>query len=444
MNQKKNRKFYIETYGCQMNFSDSEIVASILTADGFEVSSTLETADIVLLNTCSIREHAEERVRKRLHYFRSLRKKKPSLTIGLLGCMAERTKTALMEEEQLLDLIAGPDSYRHLPGLLEQVYSGQKAIDTILSADETYADISPVKLDSNGVSAFISIMRGCENFCTYCVVPYARGLERSRDPESVIRESKDLFLQGFREITLLGQNVNSYSWDAGGQTLTFPLLLERIAALDPQLRIRFATSHPKDLSPDLISVIARNPNICKAIHLPVQSGSNSVLDKMNRKYTREEYLEKLSAIRTLIPGCAVSTDIITGFCDETEEDHQQTLELMKLAAFDSAFTFKYSERPQTIAAEKFDDNVPAETKERRLREIIELQHELSLVSNHEDIGKTFEVLIEGTSKRSDKQFFGRNSQNKVIVFPKTVQKPGDYAKVTVKRATSATLIGEGL
>ena len=444
MTAEKNRKFYIETYGCQMNFSDSEIVASILTAEGFEASTELETADIVLLNTCSIREHAEDRVRKRLQYFRSLRKKKPSLTIGLLGCMAERTKTALMEEEQLLDLIAGPDSYRHLPHLLEQVNSGQKAIDTMLSADETYADINPVRLDSNGVSAFISIMRGCENFCTYCVVPYARGVERSRDPESVIRESKDLFIQGYREVTLLGQNVNSYEWETGTQRVNFPILLQRIADLDPQLRVRFATSHPKDLSKELIDVIARQPNICRAIHLPVQSGSNTVLDKMNRKYTREEYLDKVRAVRSLIPGCAVSTDIITGFCDETEEDHKQTLALMREAAFDYAFTFKYSERPQTLAADQFDDNVPEEVKERRLREIIDLQQELSSASNHYDIGKTFEVLIEGESKRSDKQYFGRNSQNKVIVFPKTAQKPGEYAKVVVKKATSATLIGEAI
>ena len=442
MTAEKNKKLYIETYGCQMNFSDSEIVASILTAGGFEASTELETADIVLLNTCSIREHAEDRVRKRLQYFRSLRKKKPSLTIGLLGCMAERTKTALMEEEQLLDLIAGPDSYRHLPGLLEQVNSGQKAIDTMLSADETYADINPVRLDSNGVSAFISIMRGCENFCTYCVVPYARGVERSRDPESVIRESKDLFIQGYREVTLLGQNVNSYEWETGMQRVNFPILLERIADLDPQLRVRFATSHPKDLSKELIDIIARHPNICRAIHLPMQSGSNAVLDKMNRKYTREEYLDKVRAVRTLIPGCAVSTDIITGFCDETEEDHKQTLDLMREAAFDYAFTFKYSERPQTLAADQFDDNVPEEVKERRLREIIDLQQELSSASNQCDIGKTFEVLIEGESKRSDKQFFGRNSQNKVIVFPKTAQKPGEYVKVKVKKATSATLIGE--
>jgi len=442
MNEKKNRKFYIETYGCQMNFSDSEIVASILTDEGFEASADLLAADIIMLNTCSIREHAEDRVRKRLHYFRSLKKKNPGLTIGLLGCMAERTKTALLEEEQLLDLIAGPDSYRHLPDLLSRAGTGQRAVDTILSADETYADINPVRFDSNGVSAFISIMRGCENFCSYCVVPYARGQERSRDPESIVREVKDIFIQGYREVTLLGQNVNSYQWKEGKEVMNFPLLLERIAVLDPRLRVRFATSHPKDLNPELIRVIANYPNICKSIHLPVQSGSNTVLDKMNRKYTRDEYLAKTRAIRNLIPGCTISTDIITGFCGETEEDHRQTLDLMKEAAFDSAFTFKYSERPKTIAAEQYDDNVPAGVKERRLREIIDLQHELSSASNHRDLGETFEVLIEGESKRSSKQYFGRNSQNKVLVFPKTMQNPGEYVKVKVKRATSATLIGE--
>ena len=444
MTENKTRKFYIETYGCQMNFSDSEIVASILTAEGFQPSNSLVDTDIVLLNTCSIREHAEDRVRKRLHYFRSLKKKNPGLTIGLLGCMAERTKTALMEEEQLLDLIAGPDSYRHLPGLLEQVHSGKKAIDTILSADETYADINPVRLDSNGVSAFISIMRGCENFCSYCVVPYARGQERSRDAESVIREAKSLFIQGFREVTLLGQNVNSYHWSNGNSEVSFPKLLELVAQVNTLLRLRFATSHPKDLSLEVIRVIAAYPNICKAIHLPVQSGSNKILDKMNRKYTREEYLEKIRSVRSLIPGCAISTDIITGFCDETEEDHRQTLDLMKAAAFDYAFTFKYSERPKTIAAEKFTDNVTAEVKERRLREIITLQQELSSASNHRDLGETFEVLIEGESKRSDKQYFGRNSQNKALVFPKTNQKPGEYLNVKVKRVTSATLIGEAV
>lgn len=425
-----------------MNFSDSEIVASILNEDGFEAATDLFSADIVLLNTCSIREHAEDRIRKRLQYFRSLRKKKPDLMIGLLGCMAERTKLALLEEEQLLDLIAGPDSYRHLPGLLEQAVSGQRAIDTLLSADETYADINPVRLDSNGVSAFISIMRGCENFCSYCVVPYARGQERSRDAASILKEAKDLFIQGYREITLLGQNVNSYARDDNNSVVHFPGLLELVALLDSKLRVRFATSHPKDIGIELLETIARYPNICKSIHLPVQSGSNPVLDKMNRKYTRGEYLEKIRAIRNIIGDCAISTDIITGFCDETEVDHLQTLELMREAAFDYAFTFKYSERPQTLAAERYPDNVPPETKERRLKEIISLQHKLSMQSNQKDVGRVFEVLVEGVSKRSDKQLFGRNSQNKVLVFPDTGHKAGDYLQVRAIRATSATLIGE--
>jgi tRNA-2-methylthio-N6-dimethylallyladenosine synthase len=444
MTGKKPQTFFIETYGCQMNFSDSEIVASILTEEGFEPAGDLLSADIVLLNTCSVREHAEDRIRKRLHYFRSLRKKRPELLIGLLGCMAERTKLALVEEEQLLDLIAGPDSYRHLPGLLEQARSGKKAIDTILSADETYADINPVRLDSNGVSAFISIMRGCGNFCSYCVVPYARGQERSRDAASVLKEARDLFIQGYREITLLGQNVNSYLWADKQREVRFPGLLDQVARLDPRLRVRFATSHPKDISIGLLQTIAKYPNICKAVHLPVQSGSNSVLEKMNRKYTREEYLEKIKAIRSIIEDCAISTDIIAGFCDESEEDHQQTLELMNEAAFDYAFTFKYSERPLTIAAEKFHDNVAPDVKERRLREIILLQHELSVQSNHKDLNKTFEVLVEGPSKRSDKQLFGRNTQNKVLVFPDTGQKPGEYVRVKVLRTTSATLIGEAV
>jgi tRNA-2-methylthio-N6-dimethylallyladenosine synthase len=444
MNRKRPHTFFIETYGCQMNFSDSEIVASILTEDGFVPATDLFSADIVLLNTCSIREHAEDRIRKRLHYFRSLRKKKPDLMIGLLGCMAERTKLALLEEEQLLDLIAGPDSYRHLPGLLEQAVSGHRAIDTMLSSDETYADINPVRLDSNGVSAFISIMRGCENFCSYCVVPYARGQERSRDAASILKEAKDLFIQGYREITLLGQNVNSYARDDTNSVIRFPGLLEQAARLDPRLRVRFATSHPRDISIELLETIARYPNICKSIHLPVQSGSNPVLDKMNRKYTREEYLEKIRAIRNIIGNCAISTDIITGFCDETEEDHLQTLDLMREAAFDYAFTFKYSERPQTLAAEKYKDNVPPDTKERRLNEIISLQHKLSMQSNQKDLGKVFEVLVEGVSRRSDKHLFGRNSQNKVLVFPDMGQKAGDYAEVRAIRATSATLIGESV
>ena len=444
MTDNYSRTFYIETYGCQMNFSDSEIIASVLNDEGLTLSSDIQTADILLLNTCSIREHAEDRIRKRLEYFQSLKKKRPELLIGLLGCMAERTKISLVEQEKLLDLIVGPDSYRDLPMLLQQVYSGQKAVNTILSQDETYADINPVRYDSNGVSAFVSIMRGCENFCSYCVVPYVRGQERSRDPESVIREARDMFMQGFREIILLGQNVNSFQWKQEHRQIGFPELLEMVAGVDQSLRVRFATSHPKDLNMDLLQVITKYPNICKAIHLPVQSGSNAILEKMNRKYTREVYLEKIKAIRQIIPGCAISTDIITGFCDETEDDHLLTIDLMKEAAFEYAFTFKYSERPLTIAAEKYSDNVPPEIKERRLREIIDTQQKLSARSNQADLHKTFEVLVEGVSKRSDKQLYGRNSQNKVLVFPAVNMKPGEYVQVKVKRVTPATLIGEAI
>jgi tRNA-2-methylthio-N6-dimethylallyladenosine synthase len=425
-----------------MNFSDSEIVASILKENGYDYADEVKSADIIFVNTCSIRENAEERIRKRLQYFKSLKKKKPGLMIGLLGCMADRTKTALMEEEQLLDLVAGPDSYRHLPQLLEQVGTGRRAIDTILSVDETYADITPVRLDSNGVSAFISIMRGCENYCSYCVVPSTRGQERSRDAASIVRETHDLFEKGYREVTLLGQNVNSYSWKTGEQTISFAGLLEMVAGVNPLMRIRFATSHPKDISDELLHVIARHANLCKAIHLPVQSGSNHMLDLMNRKYTREDYQQRIRAIRQIIPGCAVTTDIIAGFCDETEQDHQDTLSLMKWVGYDAAFMFKYSERPQTLAADTLADNVPGETKDRRLREIIDLQQELSLARNREEVGKTMEVLVEGKSKRSDNQYFGRNSQNKVAVFTRTSSGPGEYLMVKITGATSATLLGE--
>ncbi len=437
-----SKKIYIETYGCQMNVSDSEIVASILTDKGYAHTREVAEADIVLVNTCSIRENAEDRVRKRLHYFKSLRKKKPHLIIGLLGCMADRTKTALMEEEQLLDLVAGPDSYRHLPQLLAQVGSGQKAIDTILSIDETYADINPVRIDSNGVSAFISIMRGCENYCSYCVVPSTRGQERSRDAASIVRESIDLFDKGYREITLLGQNVNSYHWKSGDEVITFAHLLEMVAKVSPLMRIRFATSHPKDISNELLHTLAAHSNLCKAIHLPVQSGSNHMLDLMNRKYTREDYMERIETIRRILPGCAISTDIITGFCNETEEDHRETLSLMEWVGYDAAFMFKYSERPQTLAADTLQDNVPGETKERRLTEIIHLQQKLSLACNRNEIGKTLEILVEGQSKRSESQYFGRSSQNKVAVFTKTDAGPGSYAQVKISNATSATLLGE--
>jgi tRNA-2-methylthio-N6-dimethylallyladenosine synthase len=347
-----------------------------------------------------------------------------------------------MEEEQLLDLIAGPDSYRHLPQLLEETGTGHRAVDTLLSIDETYADITPVRLDSNGVSAFISIMRGCENYCSYCVVPSTRGQERSRDAASIVRETCALNEKGYREVTLLGQNVNSYSCETAGRTISFADLLEQVALANPQMRIRFATSHPKDISDELLQTIARNHNLCKAIHLPVQSGSNHMLDLMNRKYTREDYQERIAAIRRIIPGCAISTDIIAGFCDETEDDHLDTLSLMTWVGYDAAYMFKYSERPQTLAAETLSDNVPGAVKDRRLKEIIDLQHKLSKANNQKDIGKTFEVLIEGKSKRSDNQYFGRNSQNKVAVFTKTQSGPGEYVMVKITGATSATLLGE--
>jgi tRNA-2-methylthio-N6-dimethylallyladenosine synthase len=425
-----------------MNVSDSEIVASVLTQAGYLSTSDISQAGIILVNTCSIRENAEERVRKRLLYFKSLRKKQAGLIIGLLGCMADRTKSALMEEEQLLDLIAGPDSYRHLPQLLERIGTGQRAIDTILSADETYADIPPVRINSNGVTAFISIMRGCENHCSYCVVPSTRGVERSRDADTIVQETQNLFNQGYREVTLLGQNVNSYHWILGFQDISFSRLLERVAQVNPRLRIRFATSHPKDLSDELLMVMARYDNLCKAIHLPVQSGSNHMLDLMNRKYTREDYVDRINAIRHFLPGCAITTDIIAGFCQETEEDHCETLSLMDWVGYSASFMFKYSERKQTLAFETLKDDVSDEIKNRRLREIIDLQQNLSLKSNQQDIGSIQEILIEGTSKRSRNHYFGRNSQNKVVVFSNTGTLPGEYVYVRITGATSATLTGE--
>lgn len=442
MNPVKNKKIYIETYGCQMNFSDSEIVASILNGQGYENTTDIGSADVIFINTCSIRDHAEQRVRKRLQAFRPLKKKNPALLVGLLGCMGERLKSDLLEEEKVLDIVAGPDVYRDLPRLLEMAESGVRAINTILSLDETYADITPVRLDSNGVSAFISIMRGCENYCAYCVVPFVRGRERSRDMESILFEASDLFKKGFREITLLGQNVNSYQWNKDGTSINFAHLLEEAARRNPQVRFRFATSHPKDLSDELLGVITSLPNACKSIHLPVQSGSTKILKKMKRGYTREQYLERLQAIRRIIPGCAISTDIITGFCDEEKEDHRLTLSLMHEAAFDYAYMFRYSERPDTFAAGHYSDNVPEEVKDRRLREVIALQQKLSYESNKRDINKTVEVLIEGDSRRSPDFFSGRNTANKVVVFPKTANKPGDYVMVRITKVTSATLIGQ--
>lgn len=435
------KKLYIETYGCQMNFSDSDIIASIMIDDGIEITKEISGADYIFVNTCSIRDHAEQRVRKRLREFKSLKREKPSLRIGLLGCMAERLKEQLLEEEKLVDMIIGPDAYRDLPKLLKEVDSNQKAINVILDHEETYADINPVRFSSNGVGAFISIMRGCENFCSYCVVPYVRGKERSREPSTIIIEARELFEKGYREVTLLGQNVNSFNWKRD-KDFNFANLLKEVAQIDPLLRVRFATSHPKDISEELLHTIARHNNICRSIHLPVQSGSSRILDLMNRKYTIEWYMNRIEAIWRIIPGCAISTDIICGFPGETEEDFRETLSLMEWAGFDYAFMFKYSERPNTIAWKKFKDDISDEEKGRRLKEVIDLQRKLSHKSNLNDIGNTYRVLIEGTSKKSDKELFGRNTQNKVIVFPKKESKKGDYINVLVKECTSATLIGE--
>ncbi|GAB4380295.1 MAG: tRNA (N6-isopentenyl adenosine(37)-C2)-methylthiotransferase MiaB [Salibacteraceae bacterium] len=445
------KKLYIESYGCQMNFSDSEIVASILSKAGYETTRNADDADVVLLNTCAIRDNAEQRVRNRLTQFQKAKREKPELVIGVLGCMAERLKSNLLEEEKLVDLIAGPDAYRDLPSLVTEVESGQKAVNVLLSREETYAEITPVRLDSNGVSAFISIMRGCDNMCSFCVVPFTRGRERSRNPESIVAEARDLFDKGYREITLLGQNVDSYRWNVNKkgeivntaeETVNFASLLEKVARVDPQLRVRFSTSHPKDMTDEVLEVMAKYNNICKYIHLPVQSGNNEILQKMNRGYTREWYLNRIESIRKFMPDCGISTDIICGFCGETEEQHQETLSLMDEVKYDFAYMFYYSERPKTLAARKYSDDVPLDEKKRRLNEVIALQQRHSLQSNQRAVGKTFEVLIEGKSKRSDRQLCGRNSQNVMCVFPEGGQKPGDYVMVKVNEATSATLIGE--
>jgi tRNA-2-methylthio-N6-dimethylallyladenosine synthase len=437
------RKLYIETYGCQMNVVDSEVVVAILQQNSYQLTEDMEEADLVLVNTCSIRDNAEQRVRSRLKEFKSLKKRNRELTVGVIGCMAERLKEKLLEEEELVDLVVGPDAYRELPSLLKSVEGGQKGINTLLSLEETYGDIRPVRMDRNHVSSFVSIMRGCDNFCAYCVVPGTRGRERSRDPETIIRESTELFQKGYREVTLLGQNVNSYRWEEEGD-MSFESLLERVARIDPALRVRFATSHPKDLSDSLLNVIAQHPNLCQSIHLPVQSGSTSVLKRMKRKYSREHYQSRIEAIKLKLPGASISTDIIAGFCDETEEEHQETLSLMEWVGYDFSFMFKYSERPDTFAALKYSDNVSEECKTRRLTEIIELQTRLSLESKERDVGQTFEVLVEGRSKKSEEHLFGRTSQNKVVVFPRKNFNRGDYVNVTIRSCTSATLIGESV
>lgn len=439
----ENRKLFIETYGCQMNVSDSEVVVSILQEKGIGLAGTIQDADIILVNTCSIRENAEQRIWGRLRQFRQIKKKKPELIVGVIGCMAERLKEKILETDQLADLVIGPDSYRELPDLLQEVDSGQQAIQVLLSREETYADISPVRMDKNRVSAFVAIMRGCNNFCSYCVVPYTRGVERSRDPETILKEVRQLIADKYREVTLLGQNVNSYQWkDANsGEIINFSRLIRLVALISPELRVRFSTSHPKDISDELLHEIASLPNVCRHIHLPVQSGSTRVLSLMNRVYSRESYLERIEAIKRIIPDVSISTDIIAGFCSETEQDHRDTLSLMQEVKYDFAFMFKYSERPGTEAASKLKDDVPEEVKTRRLNEIIAMQNSLSAESKKNDIGKVFEVLTEGPSKKSDRELFGRNSQNKVVVFPGEGYRPGDYVRVKILRATPATLIG---
>jgi tRNA-2-methylthio-N6-dimethylallyladenosine synthase len=481
------RKLYIESYGCQMNFADSEIVASILADTGFETTGDYHQADVIFINTCSIRENAEQRVRNRLSQFGVEKRRNPKLIVGVLGCMAERLKAKFLEEEKLVDVVVGPDAYRDLPGLISQVEEGHKAVNVILSREETYADISPVRLNSNGITAFISIMRGCDNMCSFCVVPFTRGRERSRDPHSIIAEAKDLFSNGYREITLLGQNVDSYHWskpkedtiiksdlddemntltgDALLEALTnktdlpgtrrnenavldvdsinFAQLLSTVAEISPDLRIRFSTSHPKDITDEVLYTIAKYDNICNYIHLPVQSGNSRILALMNRTYTREWYMNRIDAIRRIIPGCAISADIIAGFCTETEEEHQDTLSIMDYARYNFAYTFSYSERPGTLAARKYTDDVPEDVKARRLAEIFKKQQEDSLACLEDFVGKTVKVLIEGFSKKSDKEYRGRNDENAMVVFPVTdLVKPGDYANVYIEKCTSATLIGK--
>lgn len=433
---------FIETYGCQMNFADSEVVASILNKQGFSLVSDLESADFVLINTCAIRDNAEQRIRKRLRELQAVQNRHPQLRIGILGCMAERLQSQLMVEEHNVSFVVGPDAYRSLPSILARVRQGISSSDVELSTVETYADIEPLRYSSNGISAYISIMRGCQNYCAYCVVPYTRGRERSRDPETIVHEAKSLFDQGYKEVTLLGQNVNSYRWNVDGQMVAFPELMARVAEVSPQLRVRFATSHPKDLSDDLLQVMARYDNICKCIHLPLQSGSDRMLKLMNRHYDSAWYLDRIDAIRRYIPDCSITTDVIAGFCTETEADHQATLELFRKVRYDYAYMFKFSMRPNTYAAKHLEDDIPEDVKTRRLEEIIALQGQIALENNRLEVGKTFQVLAEGESHRSKQQLFGRNSQNKVIVFDRHDVLPGQYVDVRVVDCTAATLKGE--
>ena len=441
--------FLIESYGCAMNFADSEVVASILEKNGYGSTRNVEMADLILINTCSIREKAELTVRKRLTEFRKYKEQKPAMLVGVLGCMAERLKSKLLEEEKLVDLVVGPDAYRTLPDLIIEAGTGQKAVNVLLSREETYSDISPVRLDSNGISGFVSIMRGCNNMCSFCVVPFTRGRERSRDAFSIVAECKDLFDRGYKEVTLLGQNVDSYYWTnpETNTQVTFAMLLESVALISPLLRVRFSTSHPKDITDEVLFTMMKYHNICKYIHLPVQSGSTRVLQLMNRTYTREWYLAKVARIKELMPDCSISADIIAGFCTETEEDHQDTMSIMQLAGYDYAYMYFYSERPGTLAEKRYEDDVPLEIKKRRLQEIVDVQWHLSNESNKKELGNTYEVLIEGNSKKSDQEWMGRTSQNKVVVFPKSMEgqtnplQKGDYVNILITAYTKGTLIG---
>ncbi len=440
-----SRKLYIESYGCQMNFADSEIVASILRENDFATTSKIEEAELILLNTCAIRDNAEQKVRHRLQHLVPFKRKNKKVKIGILGCMAERLKTKLLEEEKVVDMVVGPDAYRDLPNLLNEIEDGRKAVNVFLSREETYADITPIRLNSNGVTAMISIMRGCDNMCSFCVVPYTRGRERSRDPHSIVQEAKDLFNQGYKEITLLGQNVDSYKWVNEDTTISFANLLEMVAVISPNLRIRFSTSHPKDITDEVLYTIKKYDNICKYIHLPAQSGSSRILELMNRTYDRAWYIKKIDRIREVLgEECAISQDMIAGFCTETEEDHQDTLSLMQYVQYDYGYMFAYSERPNTPAAKKLADDIPEETKNRRLSEIIALQRDLSLVRNKMAVGKVHKVLVEGFSKRSEEFLSGRNDHNKMVVFPKGNFQKGDYVEVLVTECTAGTLIGEAV
>ncbi len=440
------KHFYIESYGCAMNFADSEIVASILNDNGFGATKNAEDADLILINTCSIREKAELTVRKRLTEFRKLKVARPGTLVGVLGCMAERLKSKFLEEEKLVDMVVGPDAYRSLPGLVEEAEGGQKGVNVILSRDETYGDISPIRLNSNGIMAFVSIMRGCNNMCSFCVVPFTRGRERSRDADSIIAECEDLFNRGFKEVTLLGQNVDSYYFidEAKDETITFAKLMERVAMISPLLRVRFSTSHPKDITDDVLHTMAKYENICNYIHLPVQSGSSRILQLMNRTYSREWYMAKVDRIREIIPDCGISSDMISGFCTETEEDHQQTLSLMEYCKYHYSYMYFYSERPGTLAERRYEDDVPLDVKKRRLEEIVQLQNRISLASFKADVGKTFKILIEGNSKKSDTDWMGRTGQSKVVVFAKEAYplNAGDYVHVEIESCTQGTLLGK--